>query len=106
MLAATTRRVPSPRIPKIAGKVSNRNGTGALGIAENRGSLPKRPGNVNHWGREGEKYQPGMNSNTKNGGNQQQPDVSQGTHVCMRTLIVLKIVLTDKYNNLTKIHMF
>ena len=44
----------------------------------NRGSLPKRPSNVNHWGREGEKYRPGITRASNNNPNDQETDEIQG----------------------------
>ena len=41
-------------------------------------SLPGRPGDVNKWGREGEKFRPGMNNNPNNQVIQQQSDNMQG----------------------------
>ena len=75
-LLATTRRVPLPRKSKIASKYPTKKGNATISQSGTLNALPKRPGNVNHWGREGEKYQPGMMTN--NNANLQQTSDPQG----------------------------
>lgn len=75
---ATTKSISVTRIPKIRGKSYKKKVNGTVGEAGNRASLPKRPGDVNRWGREGEKYRPGITGNTDNNVNQQQTEDVQG----------------------------
>ena len=75
-LLATTRRVPLSRKSKIASKYPTKKGNATISQSGTLNTLPKRPGNVNHWGREGEKYQPGMMTN--NNANLQQTSDPQG----------------------------
>ena len=71
---ATTKRVYPTRPPQIVGnKVSKKENK--TSVAK---SLPGRPADVNKWGREGEKFRPGMVNNPSNQAVQQQSDNMQG----------------------------
>ena len=77
-VSATTKSNPVPKIPKIIGNNSKTKKNGTIRRAGNRASLPKRPGDANRWGREGEKYRPGISSTSNNNVNQQQTGGAQG----------------------------
>ena len=71
---ATTKRVYPTRPPQIVGnKVSKKENK--TSVAK---SLPGRPADVNKWGREGEKFRPGMANNPSNPAVQLQSDNMQG----------------------------
>ena len=73
---ATTKRVYPTRPPQIVGnKVSKKENKTSGQVAK---SLPGRPADVNKWGREGEKFRPGMVNNPSNPAVQQQSDNMQG----------------------------
>ena len=74
LILATTKRVRPTRIPKVVGNNLKKKLNTSTEKKINRPSSQSRPGDVNHWGREGEKYRPDMNSNSDIKTSQQQPD--------------------------------
>ena len=71
-ILATTKRVFPTRPPMAIDNNIKKKENRTSGQGPN--SLPGRPGDVNKWGREGEKYQPGRNNNPNNQVIQQQSD--------------------------------
>ena len=74
---ATTKRIFPTRPPKIIDNsvITKKNKTSGPKL------LPGRPVDVNKWGREGEKYRPGMNNNPTNHAVQQQSENIQGNEL-------------------------
>ena len=88
-------------IPKSLDKNSNKKKIGgSIKQQGNRGNLPKRPGDVNRWGREGEKYRPEISPAADNNvNNQQQAENTQGQYIIIACIYVHK----RKSCSLTKI---
>ena len=77
-ILATTKRVRPTRKPNVVGNNLKKKLNTSSDKNVNRANSQSRPGDVNHWGREGEKYRPDINSNADNKASQQQSNSAAG----------------------------